>query len=345
MNHLTPLSILPADQLPALASLAGEPPLSAFDTQPALLIAAARLTPSPPIRQQVAAWLLRQPCPVIAIGAASEVSQDPWADIYDVVVADEAAASSLLAAIRQAPQAATVLVQTLRHTAGLPVDSGLLVESLAFATLQSGAEFSAWAATRQPQTVAHTDSGPPLLMTRTTDRPHHLEIRLNRASRRNAMSVEMRNALVEAMQLLLTDTSIRSATVSGEGDCFSIGGDLDEFGTTPDAATAHLIRTLRLPAPLLARCAERVEFRLHGACIGAGIELPAFAGRVVATAKTFFQLPELKFGLIPGAGGCISLPRRIGRQRTAWLVLTGRRINASTALEWGLIDAIEESRT
>lgn len=340
---MPPLSILPAEELPELARLAHEPPLSVFDAQPALLIAAIppqqssfAQSLSAETRQQVAAWLLRQPCPVIAIG---DLSQDPWAAIYDVVVADEAAASSLLSAIRQAPQAATVLVQTLRHTANLPIDSGLLVESLAFATLQSGQEFSAWAATRQAQEVTPSDSGPPLLMTRTGDQ---LAIRLNRASRRNAMSVEMRNALVEAMQLLLTDTSISSATISGKGDCFSIGGDLDEFGTTPDASTAHLIRSLRLPAPLLARCAERVEFHLHGACIGAGIEFPSFAGRVVAAPKTFFQLPELKFGLIPGAGGCISLPRRIGRQRTAWMVLTGRRINAATALEWGLIDAISE---
>ena len=51
-------------------------------------------------------------------------------------------------------------------------------------------------------------------------------------------------------------------------------------------------------------------------------------------------MPELSMGLIPGAGGCVSVPRRIGRCRTAALVLSGRRINARTALDWGLIDAI-----
>ena len=45
-------------------------------------------------------------------------------------------------------------------------------------------------------------------------------------------------------------------------------------------------------------------------------------------------------GLIPGAGGTVSIARRIGRQRTAWMVLTGRRITARTALEWGLVDAL-----
>ncbi|HQZ02024.1 MAG TPA: enoyl-CoA hydratase/isomerase family protein, partial [Thauera sp.] len=59
-----------------------------------------------------------------------------------------------------------------------------------------------------------------------------------------------------------------------------------------------------------------------------------------ASPTSFFQLPEIRFGLIPGAGGCVSIPRRIGRQRTAYLALSARRINAATALEWGLIDEI-----
>ena len=94
------------------------------------------------------------------------------------------------------------------------------------------------------------------------------------------------------------------------------------------------------PARLLARLGTRVSFFVHGACIGSGIELPAFAARLVAHPETFFQLPELQMGLIPGAGGTVSIARRIGRQRTAWMVLTGRRITARTALEWGLVDAL-----
>jgi enoyl-CoA hydratase/carnithine racemase len=52
-------------------------------------------------------------------------------------------------------------------------------------------------------------------------------------------------------------------------------------------------------------------------------------------------LPEIAMGLIPGAGGCVSIPRRIGRQRTALMAITGRDLDAAQALEWGLIDAIE----
>ena len=68
--------------------------------------------------------------------------------------------------------------------------------------------------------------------------------------------------------------------------------------------------------------------------------MAAFAGRVEARADSWFQLPELKYGLLPGAGGTVSLPRRIGRQKTAYMALSMRRISASLALEWGLVDAI-----
>jgi enoyl-CoA hydratase/carnithine racemase len=60
----------------------------------------------------------------------------------------------------------------------------------------------------------------------------------------------------------------------------------------------------------------------------------------VARPDTVIGLPEVAMGLIPGAGGTVSLPRRIGRHRTAWLALTGRTIDAPTAREWGLVDEI-----
>jgi enoyl-CoA hydratase/carnithine racemase len=83
-----------------------------------------------------------------------------------------------------------------------------------------------------------------------------------------------------------------------------------------------------------------VHARVRGACVGAGAELPAFCGHVSAREDAFFQLPEVAMGLVPGAGGTASLPRRIGRQRTAWLALSGERISAQTAQRWGLVDEI-----
>lgn len=331
--------------LPQLFEMASSPytvAVSPFDEYPWLLVQsssgdAGKLTSRE--QQAVAAWLLRQSCPVIAIGDPYGAG-DPWRENYDVILEDVDAADALFANIARAPLAAMTLVQVLRATAGMSVAQALTVESLAYATLQGGPEFARWS-TDHPPVSPHAEhsEAPAVLLARQDS---HLDIRLNRPAQRNALSVEMRDALVEALQFVVADASIESVRVSGNGDCFSIGGDLAEFGTAPDPASAHAIRSLRLPGAVLAQCAQRIDFHLHGACIGAGIEIPAFARRVTAARKTFFQLPEIRFGLIPGAGGCVSLPRRIGRQRTAWLALSARRISAATALEWGLVDALIE---
>jgi hypothetical protein len=284
---------------------------------------------------RIAAWLSDQPCPVLGIGDGANAVLAAC----DVALTSVAEALPLIANIERAPIAAMTLVQVLRATPLLPLAQGLLVESLAYATLQAGPEFRRWLAQPRAAPATPATDGPAVLIDRAGA---ELAIRLNRPARRNALSVEVRDALVEALQLVAADPSIELARLSGNGDCFSIGGDLEEFGSVADAATGHAIRSLRLPAAALIACAGRIECRLHSACIGAGVEIPVFAHRVVAARDAFFQLPELRFGLIPGAGGTVSLPRRIGRQRTAWLALSARKINAVKALEWGLVDAIAD---
>ena len=151
----------------------------------------------------------------------------------------------------------------------------------------------------------------------------------------------MRDELLEALAVPVIDRSVEEVHLRGEGPSFCSGGDLDEFGTFPDQATAHLIRVAASVGRVISALADRVVVHLHGACIGSGIELPAFARRVFARPDTSIALPEVGFGLIPGAGGTISLPRRIGRHRTAQLALTATPIDVATALEWGLVDSIE----
>jgi enoyl-CoA hydratase len=286
--------------------------------------------------EQAAAWLKSQPYAVIALPPPPH-AVCPLIEACDVVLESPSALSAVIANIERSPIAASVLVQTLRATARLGPEDALAVESLAYATLQAGPEFARWQAERKKPGTPPADRGPPVILARDGD---SLSVELNRPLNRNAISVEMRDALVEAFALAAADRSIATMGVSGAGACFSIGGDLAEFGLAPDPAFAHMIRMERLPARALLASVDRTTFHLHGACIGAGIELPAFAARVTAQSGAFFQLPEIRFGLIPGAGGCVSLPRRIGRQRTAYLALSGRRISARTALAWGLIDAI-----
>ncbi len=277
-------------------------------------------------------WLASQPAVVIAVGADC--------DNADVVVADKEAAAKLAVGIERAPMASLVLAQLLRLVPRLPVQEALTFESLAYGLLQAGAEHRAWLDARQepPALVAGGD-GDAIAMERVGDT---VRATLNRPDTDNALTVEMRDALVALFELLVLDPAIEKLELSGAGRCFCTGGELREFGLSTDPVQAHHIRTLHNPGRLLARIADRVHCRVHGACIGSGIELPAFASRITAHRRTIFQLPELQMGLIPGAGGCVSISRRIGRQRTAWLVLSGKRINARTALEWGLIDGIDE---
>ncbi|KAA9153190.1 enoyl-CoA hydratase/isomerase family protein [Amycolatopsis acidicola] len=253
------------------------------------------------------------------------VSEDPVAD-----------AEFLRAAAHDNPQAALVLAQVLRAGGG-DVAAALDLESFAYSTLLGGAEFARWLEKRGERPLP-PPSTEPVLVERDGAR---LLITLNRPERRNAYGREVRDALVEALRLAELDDSIERVVLTGAGPSFSAGGDLDEFGTTPDLATAHFVRTRGGAGLLLHRLAERAEVRVQGSCVGAGIELPAFAGRVIAREGTTFRLPEVGMGLIPGAGGTVSIPRRAGRWRTLFLALSGRPLGTTTALEWGLIDAVE----
>ena len=241
-------------------------------------------------------------------------------------------------AVERNPQAALVARQVVRASVTLPVAEAIDVESFAYSTLQGGPEFAAWLADRGPRPLP-PPADEPVLVAREGD---SLRITLNRPERRNAYGTVLRDALVDALRLALLDDSIDRVMLDGAGSSFCAGGDLDEFGRTPDITLAHLVRTRGGAGRLVARLADRIEARLHGHCIGAGIEIPAFAGRVVAAPGTVFRLPEVSMGLVPGAGGTVSIPRRIGRWRSLHLFVTAAPLDVSRALEWGLVDEIRE---
>jgi hypothetical protein len=254
-----------------------------------------------------------------------------------VIAADDPALGELLHGVAARPLASTSLAVLLRRTPHADVDAGLAAESAVYSMLQSGPEFAEWLAARAVA-AGVPDHGEPVRSERHGDR---LVITLDRPHRHNAVNEQLRAALAAALLVPLADESITAVELRGAGPSFCSGGDLAEFGRFPDPATAHVSRLTRSVGHLLHLLRERVVVHLHGNCIGAGVELPAFAARVVATPSTVFSLPELSLGLIPGAGGTVSLPARIGRHRTALLALTARPIDTPTALRWGLVDEIE----
>lgn len=244
--------------------------------------------------------------------------------------------------VAQWPQAAAVCDDVLRAIdPGAPTFAGVTTESLAYSTLQSGAEFTQWLVERGA--AAHDDSADPVLADRVGDR---LEVRLNRGDRHNAFSTNMRAALLDALEVARLDHSVTEVVLSGAGPSFCSGGDLKEFGTFTDPATAHLARTRHSPALVLddlsRRLGRRCRAQIHGQVLGSGLEMAAFCGHVACRSDAVLGLPELRLGLIPGAGGTVSVTRRIGRWRTAYLVLTGNTIDAATALHWGLVDSVSD---
>ena len=270
------------------------------------------------------------PCPVIGIGDAAH----PLAARLDAVVEPPITARAMATQVLATPKAAAVFVQALRVLPALPVADALAMESLAYAVLQGSAEHLHWRAGLRATAPAGEGR-----VTVELDDGNRLVVTLDNLAAGNAIDRAMRDRLREAFDLAALDTSIR-ISLRARGRSFSLGAELSEFGTTGDPATAHRIRALTLPALAASRCGERFDVHVQGGCVGAGLEIAAWARRFTAASNAWFHLPELSMGILPGAGGCVSLSRRIGRQRTALLVLSGKRINARQALGWGLVDAI-----
>lgn len=251
----------------------------------------------------------------------------------------EAAWCTLADTVNDHPQSSLACAQLLRQTALLDTISGLAAEAAVYSMLLGGTEFARWRDNKGSSKSAE-DTGRPLV--RVIRDGSRLSIVLDRPERRNAFSFGMREALFEALELATHDDTIDHVGLSGAGPAFCSGGDLAEFGTATDLVAAYLVRLDRSPWRLMDQIRDRIQIHVHGAAVGAGIEMAAFARRVVAAPDSFFLLPEISMGLVPGAGGTVSVPRRIGRWRAAWMMLSGCRVDTAQALDWGLIDEIAE---
>ena len=259
--------------------------------------------------------------PAVVAGPASWCDVAPDADVARAVAGNPLASVSLAVLLRQHP-------------------GSLAAESAVYSLLQGGPEFTAWRSERPRRDRCAPAPAPAVEVSRSGE---VLSIMLNRPSVHNVFNSAMRDGLSEALTIALGDPSI-SVEIRGNGPTFCSGGDLDEFGQRPDPATAHITRLTRSPARMMAALAARTTVYMHGACRGGGVELAAFAGRIIAAPDTTFGLPEVSLGLIPGAGGTVSVPARVGRRRAAMLALSGRPIDADEALSWGLIDQIRSDQ-
>jgi hypothetical protein len=280
----------------------------------------------------------RTSLPFVVVGVTDGAVGERWLELCDVVVEpDDAALDRIAENVTEHPITATTLALLLRGQHRHSVGEGLVAESAAYSVLQSGPECAAWRGAHparaskdnRPRTKVERDGGV-------------LSITLTRPDRLNALDARMRDELVEALTLAAATPEVSRVELRGEGRAFCAGGDLDEFGSRPDPATAHLVRLERSVGRALFRLDKATATYVHGACMGSGIELAAFTDWVVAAADTQIALPEIGLGLVPGAGGTVSLTRRIGRLRTAWLAFSACTIDAVTAKDWGLVDELDD---
>jgi enoyl-CoA hydratase/carnithine racemase len=294
---------------------------------------------------------------IVAHGDAADIARsESWLDTATFTLTEDSCAdrrvvsvesvpetlAELTARCRRWPQASAVCDDVLRAMdPGAPTVSGVVAESLAYSTLQAGPEFARWLAERGPARMP--DIPDPVRADRDGDT---LRIAFDRPQRHNAFSTDARAALLEALAVAQLDPSVTGIVLSGNGPSFCSGGDLAEFGTFADPASAHLARTRHSPALVLdaltGRLGRSCRAEVHGRVLGSGLEMAAFCGSIAARDDSVFGLPELSLGLIPGAGGTVSVTRRIGRWRTAYLVLSGRTIDVGTAMAWGLVDALAQ---
>lgn len=152
----------------------------------------------------------------------------------------------------------------------------------------------------------------------------------------NAMSQAARRALLDAVMRAEADPSVGAIVIAAHGRTFVAGGDIGEFGAKP--AEPHLPDVINR----IEESPKPVVVAWHGTAFGGGCEIGLGAHRRVMASDAFVALPEVKLGLVPGAGGTQRLPRLIGLPAALDLIASGRRVGAKEALAIGLCDEIAE---
>jgi enoyl-CoA hydratase/carnithine racemase len=167
-------------------------------------------------------------------------------------------------------------------------------------------------------------------------------ITLNRPDKRNALSLELMEELLDALDTLGADPDVRAVVIEGAGVAFSAGHDLSEmvgrdlpfYQRLFDVCTELMEKIHRLPQPVIAK--------VHGIATAAGCQLVAACDLAVAADDARFATPGVKIGLFCSTP-MVPLSRAIGRKRALEMLLTGELVDASTALEWGLVNRVVPS--
>ena len=152
----------------------------------------------------------------------------------------------------------------------------------------------------------------------------------------NGLNLAMRRGIVAGLQRARNDPKVKVVVITGTDKVFSGGADIREFNTPAQVAEPHLLQVL----DAVEASSKPVIAAINGVCMGGGLELSLACHYRIATPNAAMGLPEVKIGLLPGAGGTQRLPRAVGAEMALQMIVSGDPIGAEAALKSGLVDRI-----
>ncbi|MCU0354262.1 MAG: enoyl-CoA hydratase-related protein [Cytophagales bacterium] len=169
-------------------------------------------------------------------------------------------------------------------------------------------------------------------------KPYVALVELNRPKELNALNSQLLHELRNAMQELDRDEAVRAIVITGNARAFAAGADIKEMADK----TAVEMMTYKQSGVWgdLKKIAKPVVAAVSGFCLGGGCELAMTCDIIVAAESAQFGQPEIKLGILPGAGGTQRLTHAVGKARAMDLILTGRFFSAAEAERWGLVSRI-----
>ena len=169
----------------------------------------------------------------------------------------------------------------------------------------------------------------------------------NRPEARNALSMEMRSMLCDALHDAENDSSVRCVVLKGQGEHFLAGGDVKGMAETLEQSTEelrkHFILRIHNLHPIMfamRRMPKPVIASVQGAAAGAGTSIALASDLVIASEDAFFTLAYCRIGTSPDGSATFQLPRTVGIKKAMEITLLGDRFTAQTAKEWGLINFV-----
>ncbi|RLC04498.1 MAG: hypothetical protein DRH90_08460 [Deltaproteobacteria bacterium] len=171
-------------------------------------------------------------------------------------------------------------------------------------------------------------------------------ITLNRPEARNALSIELSDMLVDAIQTIKKSTEIKFVVIKGAGDTFCAGDDItemvkwieDEHGN-PNQGANGVLRRVRIYQDMANSIEELDKMTISavdGFAVGGGLEITMACDFVIATERAVWGMPEVDSGITPGWGGTTRMAKYIGKRRTKEINIIGALMPAGRAVEWNL---------